>query len=192
MKKISTKRLKQKNRAPLVIFCLFAAAVLLMSVGFASYNQTLDMSGQVTVLAPGRENKISILDVVYLDGTAVVGSSGSSAPTPSFTETTISFNTAFHRSVIIISQQHSARFAITIRNNSYVDYTINADWNPYITNSNGRYVSDNVDYSFEGFENGDILRAGDDLTMTLTVEYRSIIFSGTTLVLSDDMKFTFT
>ncbi len=189
-KKLSAQRLRQRNKLLPVIFCLFVAAIAFMSVGFASYGQTLDLGGQVTIAAPGRENKIYVLDAVYTGGKNVISSSGSSTPYPSFTEDTVSLNTAF-RHVGLFSTSHEARYAITIKNDTYVDYKISAEWSPYTTNNWGRRISNYINYRFEGFENGDILHAGDSLTMNLIVSHNTNIFGGTIQTLNGDIKFNY-
>ena len=167
MKKINLNN-NDKKTININIFMSVLIVVVLsfISVGYALYGQNLSVSGNIGF---GLQGKIAITDVTLTSSTNVRSDS-----IPSFTDDSVDFNLTFEKAAGSTDPNYQAVYEITISNGTFYDFEFNlANFQPIITNSHGINVDPSfLSTSLSGINIGDMIPAGEDVTFTLTLDFR--------------------
>ena len=157
------KKIKMKNKGNLIIFILFVAAFLFMSVGFAAYNQTVSINGTAVLIPDG---------IIYIKSVRLVSSQRATANPEVNNSGFVDFNLSFQTQR---NQEtgYNATFEIIIANESSYDYTYTVpNYRPTASRNNVDY-SGYIDYSIQGISSGDIIPSKTEKAITVAFTFRS-------------------
>lgn len=174
---------KIKSKSNLIIFILFVAAFLFMSIGFASYNQLLDLNGTVVVQPDGK---------IYLKSVRLTSSSSATAsPEINTSDGSINFNLRFQTKK---NQEdgYEAVFTIVIANESSYDYVYSVPNYRPTASKNGTDYSNYVDYIIDGITPGHVIPAKSEKTFTVTFSFINPENSAGTYIIGGDFIPDFT
>lgn len=149
----------------IVMSILIVAVLSFISIGYALYGQVLNSRGNISL---GLQGKIAITNVELTSSTNVRPDS-----IPSFTDDSVNFNLTFEKGEGATEPNYQAVYSITINNGTFYDYEFNlANFQPVITNSSGINVDPSyLTSSLSGISLGDMIRAGEEVTFTLTLDF---------------------
>ena len=149
----------------LLMSIILVAVLSFVSIGFAVYNQSLNVNGTSTL---GLQGKIAITNVVLSSSKNVRSDS-----VPSFTDDSVDFNLTFEKPTGSTETDYQAVYTITINNDTFYDYEFNlGNFQPIITNSSGISVDPSyLSTSLSGINVGDMINADSSVTFTLTLDF---------------------
>lgn len=156
---------KKTIKINIAMSILLIVVLSFISLGYALYGQTLNMSGTSTL---GLQGKIAITDVTLTSSKNV-----RSGSIPQFTDDSVDFNLVFEKAEGSTETDYQAVYSVTIDNDTFYDYDFNlANFQPTITNS----AEDEIDSSYltfelEGINLGDSIPAGESVTFTLILNF---------------------
>ncbi len=165
MKIIKKKNDKTVININVVMSILLVVVLSFISVGYALYNQNLDVNGTVGLTAQG---KIAITNVVLKSSINVP-----SGVNPTWTDNSVNFDLTFEKQPGSTDPNYQAVYTITISNNTFYDFDFNlVGYNPTIYDSNGTPVDPSfLTVSFSGISYGDKILAGDTVTFDVTLDF---------------------
>lgn len=153
-----------KNKSFIIVVILFIIALAFMTVGFAAYNQLLNISGTAT-LKPDGKIYIKSVQVTSKSTTATV------SPDPTFTETSITnFNLSFATDNNL-STQYYAVYEITIANESSYDFIYRYPNYSLTVTKDGRTYGNLLTVTTNGISNGETIPSGTDKVFTATITF---------------------
>lgn len=157
------KKIKMKNKGNLIIFILFVAALFFMSVGFASYHQTVNLGGTALIKPDG---------IIYIKSVRLASSRRATANPQINANGFVDFNLSF-QAVKNVEDDYNATFEIVIANESSYDYVYTApNYRPTATKDNVDY-SGYIDYSIQGISTGQTIPAKTEKTITVVFNFMS-------------------
>lgn len=156
---------KKTIKINIAMSILLIVVLSFISLGYALYGQTLNMSGTSTL---GLQGKIAITDVTLTSSKNV-----RSGSIPTFTDDSVDFNLTFEKAEGSTETDYQAVYSITIDNDTFYDYDFNlATFQPEITNSSSVVVDPSwLTYELEGINLGDSIPAGESVTFTLILNF---------------------
>ena len=141
-----------------IIAIVFIIAISFITIGFATYDKLLPISGNVIV------KKYGILEITNI--TLVSSSNVQSSVTPSFDKNTASFNIVFGGTDSV----YQAVYQIELTNNGSSNYIYSGfNYNPTITSANGTGVG-TMNITTTGIENGDTIAPDEVKVFTITID----------------------
>ena len=140
-----------KNKKYLVLLVLLLM-ISIMSIGYATFSTTLDITGVATIN--------SKWDIKITDIKTISASEGTDPGAPSFSNTSINFNTE------LIKPGDEVVYQVTIANQGNID----AKWSQILFMSDQN--DDNNPIHFETSAINEFLAAGEETTFTITVTYK--------------------
>lgn len=166
-KKLMKEKINDKKTIKINIAMSILLVVVLsfISLGYALYGQTLNITGSSTF---GTQGKIAITDVTLTSSKNVRSDS-----IPEFTDDSVDFNLTFEKAEGSTEPNYQAVYSITIENDTFYNYDFNlANFQPVIKNSSGIDVDPSyLTYSLDGINLGDSIPAGESVTFTLTLDF---------------------
>ena len=135
------KKKEEKEKSHIItnnIIALLTVLILcFISVGFALYNQVLNLNGEVVVNTQG---------AFYINGVRLISSSNVDTESlPSYTSDSVSFNLVFKN---LGEDSYSAVYEIDVNNDTFYDQTFNGlNYNPVIKDGNNNVI-DNQYFSY--------------------------------------------
>lgn len=142
------------NKTSKRVMAILLAALFIMTIGFATLQQRLSITGT---------SKIdSVWDVRIIGITSTPTGSATNHSDPSFTATTASFNTD------LVNPGDTMVYDVTVKNNGSLDAILS---NITKTDSNNPAIS----FTYTGIENNSILKAGESAILKVTVKYNESV-----------------
>ncbi len=153
-----------KNKSFIIVIILFICALTFMTVGFAVYNQLVNINGTATLKPDG---KIYIKSVVVDTKTA----NATVNPDPVFTDSAITdFNLSFQTDSNLATE-YSATYKITIANESSYDFLYNMpDYTLTVTKNNVTYAN-LLRIETSGITNGENIASNSEKEFTATIVF---------------------
>lgn len=155
---------KTKNKSFIIIVILFIVALAFMTVGFAAYNQLLNISGTATLKPDGK---------IYIKSVQVTSKTPNAtvSPDPVFTDAGITdFNLSFATDNNL-STQYYAVYEITIANESSYDF-IYRQPNYNLTVTKGGVTYNNLlTITTSGITNGETIASNTQKVITATITF---------------------
>ena len=166
-KKVMREKINDKKTIKINIAMSILLVVVLsfISLGYALYGQTLNITGSSTF---GIQGKIAITDVTLTSSKNVRSDS-----IPEFTDDSVDFNLTFEKAEGSTEPNYQAVYSITIDNGTFYNYDFNlGNFQPIIKNSSGVNVDPSyLNYTLEGINLGDSIPAGESVTFTLIMDF---------------------
>ncbi len=160
---IKKNKIKKESKYNLIIFGLLITALLFMSVGFASYNKTINLSGTAIIKPDGK---------IYIKSVTLTSSNHATASPGIDSNGNINFNLSF--TTVNDSQAvYTAVFTVVVANESSYDYIYNIpDYHPTIHKGQDDY-SENLDYDINGIIFGNVVPSDTEKTFTITFTFQN-------------------
>jgi len=160
---IKKNKIKKESKYNLIIFGLLITALLFMSVGFASYNKTINLSGTAIIKPDGK---------IYIKSVTLTSSNHATANPGIDSNGNINFNLSF--TTVNDSQAvYTAVFTVVVANESSYDYIYNIpDYHPTIHKGQDDY-SENLDYDINGITFGNVVPSDTEKTFTITFTFQN-------------------
>ena len=153
-----------KNKSFKIVVILFIIALAFMTVGFAAYNQLVNISGTATLKPDGK---------IYIKSVQVTSKTPNAtvSPDPVFTDAGITdFNLSFATDNNL-STQYYAVYEITIANESSYDF-IYRQPNYNLTVTKGGVIYDNLlTITTSGITNGETIASHNQKVITATITF---------------------
>lgn len=152
---------KIKNKSQLMITILVLFAISFMTVGFARYNQVVNLGGTAVVKPDG---KLTIHAVQFIEG-----ANYEHEPQPNVLQgSNVNFDLAFE-TVTDSSANYYAIYNITIKNDSSYDYVYSIPgYHPTI--QNGLY-DDYIEYEISQISAGEVIAAKSEKTFQIRFDF---------------------
>jgi len=149
----------------IVMSILLIVVLSFVSLGYAIYNQRLNVNGIATIKTQGT---IAITNVELISSSNVPD-----GVTPTFTDNSIDFDLAFEKQPDSTSEEYKATYSVTIKNDTFYDFDFNViNFEPTIYNSNNEPVSSSLlNVSFEDISIGDKIPAGETVTFKVVFTF---------------------
>ena len=156
---------KKTIKINIAMSILLVVVLSFISLGYALYGQTLNITGSYTF---GLQGKIAITDITLTSSKNVRSDS-----IPEFTDDSVDFNLTFEKAEGSTEPNYQAVYSITIDNGTFYNYDFNlANFQPIIKNSSGVNVDPSyLNYTLEGINLGDSIPAGESVTFTLIMDF---------------------
>lgn len=167
--KASRRKIEENDKKTIniniVMSILMVGILSFVSVGYALYGQILNTRGTISF---GTQGKIAITNVTLVSSKNVKDGS-----IPSFTDDSVDFNLVFEKGEGSLENSYQAVYDISIKNDTFYDYEFNlANFQPVIKNSSGINVdSSYLSTSLDGIALGDVIKAGETVNFTLTLDF---------------------
>lgn len=159
------KRIKSNDERAIntnIIMSIVLVAVLsFVSIGYALYNQRLNVNGVATINPQGT---IAITNVELISSVNVPD-----GVNPTFTDNSIDFDLQFAKDAGSSQNTYQAVYSVTITNNTFYDFDFNIiNYQPTIYNSNNQPIDPSyLTINFNGISLGDQIPAGQATTFNV-------------------------
>ena len=154
----------KKNKSFIIIVILFIVALAFMTVGFAAYNQLLNISGTAT-LKPDGKIYIKSVQVTSKTPNATVSSD------PVFTDTSITnFNLSFATDNNL-NTDYYAVYEVTIANESSYDFIYRYPNYTLTVTKGGTVYTNLLSLNVTGISNGETIPSNTDKVVTVTISF---------------------
>ena len=156
---------KKTIKINIAMSILFIGVLSFISLGYALYGQSLNITGSSTF---GQQGDIAITNVTLTSSKNVRSDS-----IPEFTDDAVDFNLTFEKAPGSTETDYQAVYSITIDNDTFYDYDFNlATFQPTITNSSNVVIDPAcLTYELDGIDLGGSIPAGESVTFTLTLNF---------------------
>ncbi len=154
----------KKNNGFKIVVILFIIALAFMTVGFAAYNQLININGTATIKPDG---KIHIESVVVKDKTL----NATIEPAPAFTDEEITnFNLSFYTDNNLTTEYY-ATFEITISNESSYDFLYREPNYSLTVTKDGNIYNDLLTITISNITNGESIPKESKKTFMATISF---------------------
>lgn len=148
----------------IVMSILLVVVLSFISVGYAIYNQRLDVNGTAKVQPQGT---IAITNVELVSSINVP-----EGVNPTFTDNSIDFDLTFQKQAGSTQNNYQAVYSVTITNETFYDFDFNINFEPTVYNSNNQPVDPQyLSVTYNGISLGDQIPAGDEVTFDVVFNF---------------------
>ena len=156
---------KRAINTNIVMSILLVVVLSFVSVGYAVYNQRLNINGTAIVKTQGT---IAITNVELVSSINVPDSVN-----PTFTDNSIDFDLQFEKEQGSTQNTYQATYSVTIENNTFYDFDFNVvSYQPTVYNSSNQPVDPQyLTISLNGISLGDKIPAGDEVTFNVVFNF---------------------
>jgi len=168
MGKLKMEKTKDQKNALIVVLILI---ILIMSIGYASFASALQISGSTSI--------VGSWDVKFISLTKSLSTSAFEVIEPSYDATTIIFD------VELKSIGDHVIYKATIKNSGTIDAKLSSVMAPNLGGT------DAIIYSLSGISDNDVLEAGKEVEILITIEYNSDIYELPKETISKKLTITF-
>ena len=156
---------KRAINTNIVMSILLVAVLSFISVGYAIYNQRLNINGVATIKTQGT---IAITNVELVSSVNTPDDIN-----PTFTDNSIDFDLVFAKQPDSTSNDYRATYSVTITNNTFYDFDFNIfNFQPTIYNSNNEPVDPSLlNVSFNGISLAQEIPAGEEITFEVIFNF---------------------
>ena len=151
--------MKKNNKISMIINIIFILVFSFISIGYAAYNQELNISSRLSLVGNG---ELYIRSIDLVDSSNV---SNSTSPTIS-NNNEVNFNITFNGT----ENSYLANYLVTVVNNTFYDYTYTGvDLDYSLSRTDGVQDGSSLAININGINNGDVISARSTKTFNIVV-----------------------